>query len=208
MSTAIGSIGSAFSGAHGLSNILKAGVTGLGAVGDIIGMKKQNQAVNTALGYEKNPSTAASAINQLTQPLSQGLTQQVGNNVQGYLAERGLSGSPNITAEVLAQALAPYQQQSQQTASNTFGQLLNPLGAGFSKPVDWGSLLKLWMPTPVVPGGSGATPNFGGPGYPTTGPNPAVPNLAVTPPTIPNTLYAPPIDNTASYDTSSDSGGF
>jgi hypothetical protein len=188
MDSIVTALQGAFTGPGALGNILKTGVTAAGGIGDIISQQKQNSSLNQVLQYQKNPALAAQKIAQMTQPLSQGLTQDVGNNVQGYLGERGLSGSPNITASVLAQALAPYQQQNQQLATSQFGQLLNPAGAGFGKPIDWGSLMKLWMPAPKLnpagtnPASTGPFPNMNTAGtsgtlnstppfFPTTGPS-------------------------------------
>jgi hypothetical protein len=163
------------SGGANWGNIAKTGLTGFGLIGNILAQQKQNAALNRIAYYQKNPAAAAQQINSLTQPLSQGLTQDVGNNVQGYLAERGLSGSPNVTAEVLAQALAPYQQQNQQTATQEFMSLLNPAGATYGKPGDLSSLLKLWSPATAIssptagPGGQAYNPIYGGqPGTPPT----------------------------------------
>src|ERR1700741_2348097 len=55
-------------------------------------------------------------VRAATQPLSLGLVQDVTSQVSGTLAERGLSQAPGIQATELATALAPYQQQNQQTA--------------------------------------------------------------------------------------------
>lgn len=165
---AIAQIGQAFSklvtnpasagGGLNLGNILKLGLTGAGTVGDIVSTMKQNQALNKILYYQKNPAAASAAVASMEQPLSQGLTQEVGNNVQGYLAERGLAQSPEETAAVLGQALAPYQQQNQTSAENLFEDTLNPAKAGFGTPSDLTNLLKLWFPsgtaTPGMPSGS------------------------------------------------------
>lgn len=166
----MGSLGGLFTNPGGgvnMGNILKAGVTGLGTIGDILTMKKQNDAINQALYYQRNPGAAAAQIAKMTAPLSQGLTESVGNAVQGADAERGLVQSPGIFSADLAQSLAPYQLQEQNMASNTFANLLNPLGARFSQPADLSSLFKLWMPQTgvTVPGGSGSTPTWNGTGW-------------------------------------------
>jgi hypothetical protein len=166
MPEAFAQLGQVFSGPGGLGNILKTALTGAGLVGNIMTQQKQNAALNRINYYQKNPAAAAQVIRSLTQPLSQGLTQDVGNNVQGYLGERGLSQSPNITAEVLSQSLAPYQQQNQQTAMQEFMNLLNPANARYGTPSDLSSLFSLWKPAPAT----GAGPASGGGGNAPTPP--------------------------------------
>ena len=146
-------------------NILKGVLTGGGVLGDILNMRQQQKSLGQTLYYQRHPEAAAARIRSMTQPLSMGLTQDVGNEVQGYLGERGLSGSPNITGSVLAQALAPYYQQNQNTAANAFGELINPAGARFQNPIDMGSLLKLWQPAAnVTVPGIPTDPGMSGPG--------------------------------------------
>lgn len=134
-----GSAGSAGSGFLGdLSKIAPLLQVGTGIAGTI-GNVEANSARNKVLSSEMQqmnflnnltPSQLAANIQQLQQPLSQGLTQSVGNTVQGQLAERGLSQSPGIYADVLAQAIAPYQQQEQQMATNAYFQKLGlPISA-------------------------------------------------------------------------------
>ena len=163
-------------------NIAKTGLSGFGLIGNILAQKKQEDALNRISYYQKNPAAAAAMVRSLTQPLSLGLTQDVGNNVQGYLAERGLNQSPNITAEVLSQSLAPYQQQNQQQALQEFYNLLNPAGATYGKPMDLTSLMSLFKPLPAS-----STPAPG-----TT--------AGTTPPTFPTDSFSyPGVDPNATY---------
>jgi hypothetical protein len=129
---AISSIGSTISGMGGGSNplwqnLLKLGSAGAGGIGNILASVKRNQVLNQSLNNQQNlinlannPSALAGNINKLVRPLSAGLTSSVGNAVQGYLGERGLSEAPGIASETLAQGLAPYQQQEQQMAINAY----------------------------------------------------------------------------------------
>jgi len=76
------------------------------------------------------PAEVVQGITSLEQPLSQNLIHNVGNTVQGQLAERGLSQAPGIQAQALAQGLAPYQLQEQQMAQQAFFQKLGlPISA-------------------------------------------------------------------------------
>jgi len=159
------SLGSVFGGSGGLGNLLKTIITGTGLVGNFINQRQQQGALNTELMYQKNPALAAQKIASLEQPLSQGLTQEVGNSTQGYLAERGLAESPQMSQAVLGQALAPYVQQNQNTAMQEFFGLLNPAGAKFPQNTNLASLFSLFNknPYPQFPttaGGTGATPPF------------------------------------------------
>jgi hypothetical protein len=156
----------------GFGNLLKGGLTGMGAISNILAQRKQAESLNRMLYYQKHPEAAAAKIRSLTEPLSMGLTQSVGNEVQGYLGERGLSESPNITAQVLSQSLAPYAQHNTDVASQLFANILNPAGATFRQPADLTPLLALWnKPAQVNPGGTGGTPPFTDPGmyFPSVG---------------------------------------
>ena len=152
---AISSIGGATGGAGGLGNILKGLALGGGTGFDIFSDIKNVGQLNKLNSFLNNPAKAAAWINGATQPLSQGLRQNVGNATQGYLGERGLAESPAIAAEVQAQALAPYELQNQQQATQAFLAMLNPKQY---PQVDLGSLFKLFKPTPSASAGGGTTP--------------------------------------------------
>lgn len=107
---------------------------GMGLLSNIHQGQQQGKVQNVAVQNQqmlaelaKNPALLAQRIQQLTQPLSQGLVKSVGNNVQGELAERGLAMSPNIYGDVFAQSLAPFQQQEEQRALEA---LMTTLGLG------------------------------------------------------------------------------
>lgn len=135
---AISSIGSLFSSAGSAigsstmplwQKIAGLGAGGTGTIGNILASNKRNQALQQELDVQKQlmgltPSAMAAGASQLERPLSAGLTSSVGNAVQGYLAERGLSQAPGIQATTLAQGLAPFKMQEQQLAMNAFLQKL------------------------------------------------------------------------------------
>jgi hypothetical protein len=116
----IGSILQSIGGSGGaLGDILggaKLGLSGFGVVDQIMQARQRQDMLNRALAYQKDPKRLASLVSGYTKPLDTGLVKGVGNEVQGYLAERGLSQSPSIQSEVLSQSLAPYMQQNQQRA--------------------------------------------------------------------------------------------
>ena len=95
-----------------VGKLLPAALTGGGFINNLLTQRKTNERQNFVENAVKNfPQYSQKFI----QPLSKGLTSNVGNQVQGYLGERGLSMSPTITADVESQALAPFVQQNQQT---------------------------------------------------------------------------------------------
>lgn len=85
----------------------------------------QLDAFNKQLGLQQkyanmSPQDFMAGISGFMRPLSAGLTSGVGNVVQANMAERGLAQSPGIFSEVMAQALAPFQQQTQQDAISAY----------------------------------------------------------------------------------------
>jgi hypothetical protein len=118
---ALGSLGDWFgsSGGKGLLDLLGLGATGAGLVGNIATERARSGELNTLKQAQKaasDPTLLAKEVAAATQPLSSGLTQDVGNVVSGSLAERGLSQAPGIQGTELATALAPFYQQNQNTA--------------------------------------------------------------------------------------------
>lgn len=111
----IGSIGKTV-GTQAEAHPFNALLTGIGGLQSILAERKRSAILNQYLDLVNNPEKSAAAVRAMTQPLSQGLVQDVGNQTQAYLAERGLSESPQITEAVLSQALAPYERQNQETA--------------------------------------------------------------------------------------------
>ena len=75
----------------------------------------------------QNPQKLNAYEQQFVQPMNAGLTQGVENQAQGYAAERGLGESPALTQEIVAQAIAPYIQQNQQSG---YSSALQALGLG------------------------------------------------------------------------------
>jgi len=114
---ALGSIGNFFgsSSGSGLLNLLGLGTTATGLVGNALNERTASQQINK-LNALDNPTKLAQEVAATTAPLNTGLVQGVENQVQGSLASQGLAEAPGIQASVLAQALAPYEQQNQQTA--------------------------------------------------------------------------------------------
>lgn len=107
--------------------------------------------------FNTTPQQAASQITSLTAPLNEQLVSSVSNPVQAYLAERGLSQAPGIQAQTLAQALAPYELQNQQTATQAWEGLRQiPFyasypGVQFPQPAGFQGLASLLMNQPKAP---------------------------------------------------------
>lgn len=148
MPQALGSLGTFFSNNMGNINKLLAvgGTAGnlYSGVNNAIQTNNYNKTQSYIQNLIKNPTAMAAAAAKYQQPLSAGLTDSVTNAAQAQLAERGLGGSPAAMQSVLAQALAPYIQQNQQTAMQTLMESLR-LGSGTqpvaSGPMDLSKLL-------------------------------------------------------------------
>lgn len=146
-------------------------LTGVGALTNFLAKKKQNDYLNNQIAYQKmvqgivsDPAKLMARAKALQSPLDQGLVQGVGNEVQAYNAQRGLSTSPQIQSAVLAQALGPYVQHNQDVALNEALASLQVPVAGqtapnFGNPLDLSSLIKSLLKSPEIvpisdPGGS------------------------------------------------------
>lgn len=104
----------------------------LGSIGYGLYNNYQNQAYQNQLrSYAQDPAKMNAYASKFTKPLTAGLNSAVGNNTQAYLAQRGLSESPQIAAQVQSQAIAPYVQENQKTGYSDALQALN-LGGGAS----------------------------------------------------------------------------
>jgi len=88
---------------------------------------QQQQYQNKLRSLSQNPAKMAQFAAGFTKPLNAGLEANVGNEAQAYLAQRGLSDSPEISQQVESQAIAPYIQQNQQAG---YQDALAALGLG------------------------------------------------------------------------------
>lgn len=160
---AITSIGKALSGAFqkdgggfDWGKLLGVGMGGGGFLSNWLQNRKYNSREDYLAGLAKNPVAMREYMSKFEKPLSQGLTKGVGNQVQAFLGERGLSESPTISSDVLAQALAPYQQQSQAMAGNEAFQALGLMPTTRPPQADLSKLLASF--------GGGKSPGGGGSG--------------------------------------------
>ena len=115
---------------------LKAGteVAGLGSTAYNMYNQYQNQQYQNQLrSFAQDPAKMNAYAAQFTQPMTAGLQTGVANNTQSYLAQRGLSDSPEIAQQVQAQAIAPYIQQNQQNGYQNALQALQ-VGGGAVNP--------------------------------------------------------------------------
>lgn len=187
MPQAFGSILSTLSGAQGGGQQMAGIGAGIGGVGQILQSVLQAQQLNKVKAEENlSPQALAQRVSSATQPLSAGLTENVGNVVQANMAERGLSQAPGIFATTESQALAPFYQQNQQTALALIAQQLGiPLQAltalmGGQKS-DMSNLF-----TKLAMGNLGQVT-----GTPTTFPNPNLGSIISQPPIDPGLSYDP-----------------
>jgi hypothetical protein len=126
-----------------LSDILEGGLLGMAGLG-AYGNAETSSEESTALSDVTNligkyagltPSTISAGIEGFEQPMSSALNENIMNQVQANLAERGLGNSPEIAQEVTAQALAPYDLQEQSLATQDYFNMLGlPLEAAKSLP--------------------------------------------------------------------------
>jgi hypothetical protein len=129
-------------GGQSLLKVGEAGMAGAGLVGNILNERARSSEISNLQKAEKtlaDPTKLASEVRGATQPLNAGLVQDITNQVSGNLAERGLSQAPGIQATELATALAPFQQQNQQTALQL---VLTRLGL----PLDYAKTILAGMP--------------------------------------------------------------
>lgn len=126
----------------------------LGTVSNFRANAERNKLYQAALARQRyleslTPAKHSEGIMGFRRPLSGGLTAGITNLVQSAMGERGLAQAPGIFSEVLAQALAPYEQQDLDRATQSWFRSL-----GTSTPSDYaaigslspqgGSTVNLW----------------------------------------------------------------
>lgn len=103
----------------GLLKIGEAGTAGAGLIGNMLTERARSRELSDLRKQESALPDAQALARQVaaaTQPLNRGLVEGVENSVNANLAEQGLSQAPGIQAQAITSALAPYEQQNQQTA--------------------------------------------------------------------------------------------
>ena len=120
--------------AKNVPSMLSGGALAGGEIGNILEQQKRSQYQNYIMGILKDPAKLAQMASKVQQPLNNGLTQSVNNQVQGDMASRGLSQAPGIFAASESQALAPYIQHNQDTAMAAVLQSLGMPQGTFSPP--------------------------------------------------------------------------
>jgi hypothetical protein len=135
------------------------------STGDSMYNNYENQKYQNKLRtYAQDPTKMNAYADQFTKHLNAGLTTGVANNTQSYLAQRGLTDSPQISEQVEAQAIAPYVQQNEQNGYQDALSALN-LGGGASSSSSSSSsspLLALMMMNNKSGGSSGGGMGSGG----------------------------------------------
>ena len=159
-----------------------------GTAGNILEEYKKMQYQNYVMDLMKNPQKLAALVAKLQQPLNNGLTQAVGNQVQGNMAERGLSQAPGVFAASESQALAPYYQQNQNAALQSVMQMLGMPAGSFGSSVNTsGSMQSLMNSLKNRNTGTGSSDSSSGIQYP------SIP-ADIGPPLSPDDPTAPTFD--------------
>jgi hypothetical protein len=148
-------------GLSSLVPILSGASVAGGTVGNIIEEKKKLDYQNYVMSLLKDPAKLAAAIAKIQQPLNAGLTQSVGNVVQGNMAERGLAQAPGTFAASESQTLAPFYEQNLNTATQAFLQSLGMPAGTFGSPVNTSGALALFMNSLKNRAGGGGTADPG-----------------------------------------------
>jgi hypothetical protein len=133
---------------EGLMNampIITGGSAAAGVGGNILEEYKKMQYNNFVMSLLKDPAKLAAAIAKIQQPLNAGLTQAVGNQVQGNMAERGLAQAPGTFAASESQALAPFYEENLNTATQAFLQSLGMPAGTFGSPVNTSGPMALFL---------------------------------------------------------------
>ena len=151
-------------GLNNLMPVITGGSAAAGTAGNIFEEYKRNQYSNFVMSLLKDPAKLAAAIAKIQQPLNAGLTQAVGNQVQGNMAERGLAQAPGTFAASESQALAPFYEQNLNTATQAFLQSLGMPAGTFGSPVNTSGPMALFLQSLKnrVGGGTGGTDVPGG----------------------------------------------
>jgi hypothetical protein len=101
----------------GLLPLITAGAGGAGLIGNILNSIQQGGVASEAAhNAHLSPEQLGTMVSKATQPLDRNLVNTVNNQVQGDMASRGLAEAPGIFAATEGQALAPFEQQNQNTA--------------------------------------------------------------------------------------------
>lgn len=144
-----------------LPSIISGSTFGAGTLENILQGIQKASYQNKIMALLNDPAKLAAMASKIQQPLNNGLTQAVGNQVQGNLAERGLSQAPGIFAASESQALAPYYQQNQDAALRSVMELLGLPANSFGQPINNSGSLSLLMkslqPQQSQPQGGGLT---------------------------------------------------
>lgn len=181
MPDVFGSIGKIFSSPN-FGPIASGASLGLGEIGNLLAGSAASSQENQLANQEKKiasltPAQLTSMVTAAQRPIDNALVQNINNSVQADMASRGLAQAPGIFAASEAQALAPAEQANYQTALN---QVLAQLGL----PLSYAQTLAQFLPktqnmTPAMQlflqqlsKLKSTNAAGGGPGFPTTGPNP------------------------------------
>lgn len=104
-------------GLPALAQIIGIGGAGAGLFGNIMNSITRGNAISQMTKNENlSPEALAAKVSAATKPLDQSLVENIQNQVQADVASRGLAQAPGVFAAEESQAIAPAEQQNQQTA--------------------------------------------------------------------------------------------
>ena len=172
---ALGTIGTFL--AKNAGKIVPGALAGGGFLSNLLESRRVHSRQQFIEDLIKDPRKFNAYVKSFEQPLNEGLVQSVGNQTQAYLGERGLSQSPTITQDVLAQALGPYINQNKQNAVSEAENNLGILGGiPSAQPTDISGALQLLF------GGKPSGASSSGPTvFPSEVPNiPGVTDIGIT----------------------------
>jgi hypothetical protein len=139
-----------------LPQIISGGMFGAGEIGNILEQQKKSAYQNQIMDLMNHPEKLAALVQKMQKPMDNALMQGVTNQVQGSMAERGLSQAPGIFAGSLGQQLAPYEQQNYNTALQSVMQMLGMPAGSFGQPQNNSGALQMFLKTLKPGGGSGS----------------------------------------------------
>jgi hypothetical protein len=139
---------------NSLPQLISGGMFGAGEIGTILEQRKKMEYQNYINDLMKHPEKLAALVQKLQKPMDNALVQGVTNQVQGNMAERGLSQAPGIFAASQSQALAPFEQQNYNTTLQSVMTMLGMPAGTFSQPQNNSGALQLFLKS-LNKGGSG-----------------------------------------------------
>jgi hypothetical protein len=153
---------------------LSAGSTALGSIFSLIQQRQRNKQLEELRRYYSDPGAISARAQQYFNSMMPGANNAL-SRLAGDAASRGLSGSPNALAQVVASAYGPYQERALSMAMNygqeaspfltSPGTVQNPFDAFLKSLAAVRALQRPGSPPGATPGGQVPGGDGGGGGY-------------------------------------------